>query len=128
MRLVHAHVAAQRADLPRRRSGRYATGPDGLAAIVRSRWKVDLYGGHLFVFLGRRADRCKILFWDRGGFVLYYKRLERGRFRLPLVSCEATSVAMDATQLAMLLDGIDVVSVKRLRRWEPPAISVAAPA
>ena len=58
-------------------------GHDGLAAIVRGQWKLDLYGGHLFVFLGRRADRCKILFWDRGGFVLYYKRLERGRFRLP---------------------------------------------
>src|SRR5213076_1102116 len=51
----------------------------GLAAIVRAQWKVDLYGGHLFVFLGRRADRCKILFWDRGGFVLYFKRLERIR-------------------------------------------------
>lgn len=49
-------------------------GHDGLAAIVRGQWKVDLYGGHLFVFLGRRADRCKILFWDRGGFVLYYNQ------------------------------------------------------
>ena len=95
-------------------------GHDGLAAIVRGQWKVDLYGGHLFVFLGRRADRCKILFWDRGGFVLYYKRLERGRFRLPAISSEATSVAVDATELAMLLDGIDVVAVKRPRKWEPP--------
>jgi len=103
-------------------------GHDGLAAIVRGQWKVDLYGGHLFVFLGRRADRCKILFWDRGGFVLYYKRLERGRFRLPVVSSEAASVSIDATELAMLLDGIDVVAVKRPPKWEPPKISAAAPA
>jgi len=103
-------------------------GHDGLAAIVHGQWKLDLYGGHLFVFLGRRADRCKILFWDRGGFVLYYKRLERGRFRLPRVAPEATSVAIDATELAMLLDGIDVVAVKRPRKWQPPPLAAASPA
>jgi transposase len=103
-------------------------GHDGLAAIVHGQWKLDLYAGHLFVFLGRRADRCKILFWDRGGFVLYYKRLERGRFRLPRVPADATSVAIDATELAMLLDGIDVVTVKRPRKWAPRAAAAAAPA
>src|SRR3954462_14346773 len=94
-------------------------GHDGLAAIVRGQWKGDLYGGHLFVFLGRRADRCKILFWDRGGFVLYYKRLERGRFRLPEVASDGRAGEMDATSLAMLLDGIDVSRVRRPARWEP---------
>jgi transposase len=103
-------------------------GHDGLAAIVHSQWKLDLYAGHLFVFLGRKADRCKILFWDRGGFVLYYKRLERGRFRLPRVPADATSVAIDATELAMLLDGIDVVAVKRPRKWTPTALAPASPA
>lgn len=58
-------------------------GHDGLLALVRVLGIADPYSGHLFVFLGRRADRCKILFWDRGGFVVAYKRLERGRFRLP---------------------------------------------
>ena len=96
-------------------------GHDGLAAIVRSQWRLDLFAGHLFVFVGRRGDRCKILFWDRGGFVLYYKRLERGRFRLPAIKAEAASVVIDATELAMLLDGIDLVAVKRPRRWEPPS-------
>lgn len=104
-------------------------GHDGLCAIVRSQWKLDLFGGHLFVFVGRRADRCKILFWDRGGFVLYYKRLERGRFRMPRVPADATSVKIDAIELAMLLDGIDVVTVKRARRWEPPqSLSPVQPA
>ena len=96
-------------------------GHDGLAAIVRGQWRLDLFAGHLFVFVGRRGDRCKILFWDRGGFVLYYKRLERGRFRLPAIKAEAASVVIDATELAMLLDGIDLVAVKRPRRWEPPS-------
>ena len=70
-------------------------GHDGLAAIVRNQWKLDLFGGHLFAFIGRRGDRCKILFFDRGGLVLYYKRLERGKFRLPTVTPGATSVTLD---------------------------------
>lgn len=68
------------------------------------------------------------MFWDRGGFVLYYKRLERGRFRLPRVPADAVSVAIDATELAMLLDGIDVVAVKRPRKWEPTPLVAASPA
>ena len=103
-------------------------GHDGLSALVRNHRDVDIYGGHLFVFVGRRADRCKILFWDRGGFVLYYKRLERGRFRLPQIPAGASSVAMDATELAMLLDGIDVGKVRRPARWTPPTPNKAAAA
>lgn len=117
---VRIYLATGKVDLRR--------GHDGLGAIVRNQWKVDIYGGHLFVFVGRRADRCKILFWDRGGFVLYYKRLERGRFRVPIVAADASSVTIDATELAMLLDGIDVVSVKRPKRWEPPRAAGLAPA
>lgn len=71
------------------------------------------------MFLGKRADRCKILFWDRGGFVLYYKRLERGRFRVPEVAQDGQTVEIDATSLAMLLDGIDVSRVRRPPHWEP---------
>jgi transposase len=117
---VHIYLAVGQVDMRR--------GHDGLAAIVRAQWKVDLYAGHLFVFVGRRADRCKILFWDRGGFVVYYKRLERGRFRLPAVSTDAKTVTLDATELAMLLDGIDVVGVKRPRKWVPPPAAVASSA
>jgi len=103
-------------------------GHDGLAAIIRNQWKLDLFGGHLFAFIGRRGDRCKILFFDRGGLVLYYKRLERGKFRLPTVTPGATSVTLDATELAMLLDGIDVSRVRRPPRWAPPtALAATAP-
>ncbi len=94
-------------------------GHDGLGAIVRKQWAMDLFSGHLFVFLGRRMDRCKVLFWDRGGFVIYYKRLERGRFRMPRVSGDGRAVELDATALAMLLDGIDVAKVRRPELWQP---------
>ncbi|MCE9672606.1 IS66 family insertion sequence element accessory protein TnpB, partial [Myxococcus stipitatus] len=71
-------------------------------------------------FVSRRGDRIKVLTWSRGGFVLLYKRLETGRFRLPKVDADASAVHLDATQLAMLLDGMDVTGVKRPPAWTPP--------
>jgi transposase len=109
---VRLWIAAEPVDMRR--------GHDGLAAIVRSQWKRELFEGHLFIFIGKRKDRCKILFWDRGGFVLYYKRLERGRFRLPKNVSESNHIEIDATTLAMLLDGIDIRSVRRAQHWQPP--------
>lgn len=91
---------------------------DGLGALVRARGH-DLYSGHLFVFGSRRGDRVKILTWDRGGFVLYYKRLEQGRFRLPQIAAGAQEAEIDATALAMLLDGIDLQRVRRPAAWAP---------
>jgi transposase len=109
-----------------------ATGPvdlrksiDGLGALAAARGH-DLFSGHLFAFTSRRGDRVKILCWDRGGFVLYYKRLERGRFRLPEIAPGAEEVEVDATQLAMLLDGIDVRHVKAPKRWEPASRKLAS--
>jgi transposase len=94
---------------------------DGLFALVQRTLAADPYSGHLFVFVSKKRDRVKVLAWDGGGFVLYYKRLEAGRFRLPAVEEGATAVQLDSTQLAMLLDGIDVSRVKRPKRWSPPA-------
>ena len=92
---------------------------DGLCAIVRTEWKENLFAGHLFVFVSRRGDRVKILAWDNGGFVLTYKRLEQGRFRLPTFHDGALGAQLDGTQLAMLLDGIDVSGVRRPKKWAP---------
>jgi transposase len=110
---VRVHLAAEPIDLRR--------GHDGLVALVRNSWKLDPYEGHIFVFLGRRSDRVKVLFWDRNGFVLYYKRLSQGRFRLPKVAAGATRVEIDGTALGMLLDGIDVRFVTRPEAWRPLA-------
>ena len=93
-------------------------GIDGLRAVVETALKKDAYQGHLFVFVGKAKDKVKILFWDRNGFVLYLKRLERGRFQLPAVDERTKHVAMEPAQLAMLLDGIDL-NAKRLARWTP---------
>jgi len=92
---------------------------DGLLSIVKEELEGGAYSGHLYVFVSRRADRVKILTWDKGGFVLYYKRLERGVFRLPHMDPNAMAVEIDATQLSMLLDGIDYSRVRRPKPWMP---------
>lgn len=94
---------------------------DGLRAVVEAELQENAFSGHLFVFVSRRCDRVKILAWDNGGFVLFYKRLEKGRFKLPHLSPEAMAVEIDATQLAMLLDGIDFGWVRRPEHWQPPS-------
>lgn len=101
-------------------------GHDGLCALVRGKLALDPYVGHLFVFVGRRGDRIKVLFWDRGGFVLYYKRLARGRFRLPRVKDGADRVVLDATELAMLLGGFELRKTGREPAWEPRSRTSAA--
>jgi transposase len=93
-------------------------GIDGLRAIVEGTLRHDPYDGHLFVFVGKSKDKVKLLFWDRSGFVLYMKRLERGRFQLPAVDARRKQVEMEPAQLAMLLDGIDL-NARRLARWNP---------
>jgi transposase len=93
-------------------------GIDGLRRLVEGTLKKDPYEGHIFVFVGKAKDKVKILFWDRNGFVLYLKRLERGRFQLPAVSERTKHVNMEPAQLAMLLDGIDL-NARRLARWNP---------
>lgn len=106
-------------------------GPDGLAAIVQRTLGADVYSGHLFVFLSRSRERAKILFFDRGGFVVYYKRLERGRFRRPEVD-SGGAVQLTAAELASLLEGIDLRQAPRARLWQPRSppkmgIDTAAP-
>lgn len=100
-------------------------GHDGLAALVSQTLGQDRFSGHLFVFLSRRGDRCKVLVWDRGGFVLWYKRLETGRFRLPRLARGTESLTLDAAELALLLDGVDLDTVKRPPLWQPPACAAA---
>ncbi|MBZ0118714.1 MAG: IS66 family insertion sequence element accessory protein TnpB [Sandaracinaceae bacterium] len=95
-------------------------GHDGLFAIVKS-WQLDPFSGDLYCFVGKRRDRVKILVWHRGGFLLLYKRLEQGRFRLPRVEAGSRTATLDTTDLMMLLDGIDLEHVKRPKLWAPPS-------
>jgi transposase len=93
-------------------------GFDRLAERMRAVIGQEPLGGHLFVFRSRRGDRLKILVWDRDGFLLWYKRLETGVFKLPKAEAGARSVELRASELAMVLDGIDVSRLKRLPRYE----------
>lgn len=93
-------------------------GFDALAALVRAAGG-DPFSGHLWVFLSRRAHHVKILTFDRGGFVVWFKRLEAGCFRFPSTAHVGATVSMDAGQLALLLDGIDYARVRRPPRWAP---------
>jgi transposase len=94
-------------------------GIDRLAALVVQS-QLDLYSGHLFVFLSNDRSKIKILTWERGGFALWYKRFEQGRLRLPTPFPGAT-LELDAGQLAFLLEGLEPTRIRRMRVWTPPA-------
>jgi len=88
---------------------------DGLSALVREKLELEPLSGHLFLFRNRRGDRVKILFWDRSGFWVLYKRLERGTFAWP--SGEAGETAeLRVSDLMLLLSGAELVGTSR-RRW-----------
>ena len=93
-------------------------GFDRLAERVRAVIGEDPLSGHLFVFRSRRGDRLKILHWDRDGFVLWYKRLEEGVFKLPRADNAGRALELRASELAMILDGIDVSRLQRLPRFQ----------
>ena len=112
---VRIFVAAEAVDLRR--------GFDGLAAATRSLIREDPLNGHLFVFLNRRRNRIKVLVWDRTGYLVVYKRLERGTFCLSSAPAPGRRhVEMDAGELALLLEGVDLRGAVRRERWRrlPP--------
>jgi len=93
-------------------------GFDGLARLAEEACLGDPLSGHLFVFGSRRRDRVKILYWDRDGYALWYKRLEAGTFRFPVGDGQSLSLA--AEELYALLSGIDLASARRSRRYRLP--------
>ncbi len=108
---VHVYVGTSPCDLRKHF--------DGIALLVEQTLKLDPRSGHLFVVFNRRCDQVRILFWDRQGYCLFCKRLERGCFRLPWRHAETppSSVEMEAGELALILEGIDLAGAKRRPRW-----------
>jgi len=90
---------------------------DGLCGLVRGVLQADPTDGSLFLFVNRRGDRLKALWWDRDGLALFYKRLESGTFEMLRPEGEAASMELDAAELAMLLSGVPLASVKRRKRY-----------
>jgi transposase len=89
---------------------------DGLARMVEAFVGADPLSGHLFVFRNRRGDRLKILYWERDGYAIWYKRLEAGTFVFP--ERDGASVGVSAAELAMILEGVELRGVKKRRRYE----------
>jgi transposase len=84
---------------------------DGLCGLIRSELGADPLSGSLFVFCNRRRNMVKLLYWDRDGFALWYKRLERGCFSLPLTS--SAHARIDRLQLNLLLEGVVPKKVRK---------------
>jgi transposase len=112
---VRIYLAAEAVDLRR--------GFDGLAAATRHILREDPLSGHLFCFVNRRRNRMKILVWQASGFLLLYKRLEGGRFHFPFEPQPGRRrIEMDGTELALMMEGIDLRGARRRPRWVPAAL------
>jgi transposase len=106
---------------------------DGIAQLVEAELRLDPRSGHLYVVFNRRGDQVRILFWDRNGWCLVSKRLEKGVFRLPWErEAVGAHVEWEAAELALVLEGIDLRGARRRARWVPTSralpASAAAPA
>jgi len=104
---------------------------DGLAALVSQHLGADPLSGDLFVFCGKRRDRLKLLYWDEDGYALWYKRLEQGTFVVPPADASRPALgthglSIRAAELAMLLDGVDLGSIKRRKRYQRPQATAHA--
>ena len=90
---------------------------DGLSGIVEAVFQRNVVDGDLFLFVNRRRDRVKALWFDRDGLVLWCKRLERGTFEVPSSTTAQSHVELDATDLAMMLNGVTLATAKRRLRY-----------
>jgi transposase len=96
---------------------------DGLLALVRDfLGHEDPLAGHLFVFRNKSGDRLKVIWWDRDGLAIFYKRLEIGSFAIPAPAGDAKQIEMTAADLQLVLQGIDPTKVDRSKRYQRPAI------
>jgi transposase len=93
-------------------------GSGSLLALVRDSFGVDVFSGHFFVFFTRRMDGVRIVYWDRDGIAMWTKRLEKGRYRLPH-SEDSVMKSLEAAELSLILEGINLDGAKRRPRWEP---------
>lgn len=117
---VRVYMAAEAVDLRR--------GFDGLAATTRHILRKDPLSGHLFCFVNRRRNRMKVLVWQPSGFLLFYKRLERGRFEIPFQPrAGERHIEMDGTELALMMEGINLQGARRRPRWVPVTAMVSTP-
>jgi transposase len=93
---------------------------DSLRGIIRSAMHLDPLSGSLFIFKNKRSDRIKCIYWDENGFAMWYKVLQRGTFQFPdLQKYESAGLEIDASTMRMILDGIDLSTIRRRSRFRP---------
>jgi transposase len=90
---------------------------DRLAALAEKIFDQSPLSGHLFLFLNRRRDRVKILYWDEDGYCIWYKRLEAGTFQLPRATCGEQAIELEYYQLDRMLGGLDLRTGRRRKRY-----------
>lgn len=95
-------------------------GFDGLSGLVRNEMGSNPLSGDVYIFINRGRNRMKLLVWEGGGFVLYYKRLERGRFELPITTAAGKQAKISWQKLMLIVKGIDLKSVKKRKRFSRP--------
>lgn len=95
-------------------------GFDGLSGVVRNDLGMDPLSGDVFIFMNRRGTHIKLLVWEQSGFVMYYKRLERGRFESPRLAGAGRSLVISWRQLMLIMEGIDLGSVRQRKRFALP--------
>ena len=95
---------------------------NGLIGLTESVLEQDPLTGHLFVFINRRRDRIKLLYWGGTGYCIWYQQLEQGTYQLPdPANADAREgIEINASQLSLILDGIDLASVRQRRRFQLP--------
>jgi len=98
-------------------------GFDGLSGLIVSALRTDPLNGDAYIFLNKRRNRMKLLLWESGGFVIYYKRLEKGTFEIPAVAPATNSIELTADELLLLIAGIELKSVKRRARFQRNTMS-----
>jgi len=96
-------------------------GFDALCGLVQIRMQADARCGKVFIFVNRRRDRLKLLHWERGGFVLYYKRLEAGTIEIPKLPDQTSHTAIDWPMLVMIIEGFSTHNLVRRKRYTPPS-------
>ena len=93
-----------------------------LSGLIRKSMNLDPLSGCLFVFKNRRANRIKLMYWDRDGMAIWYKALQKGTFKFPdLKNISTAGVEIDSATLRLILDGIDLKSIRRQPRYQPPS-------
>lgn len=91
---------------------------DGLSGLVQNQLGDNPCNGDVFMFINKTRDKIKLLHWQGGGFVLYYKRLEKGTFELPRYQADSGSLSLSYTQLAMIIDGLSIQNIQKRKRYK----------